>query len=229
MNFLIELRKRVLHCVLLLMGIFLVLAYFANPLYSFLAKPILKFLPKDHDLIAINIAAPIFIPYELAWMVSLFLVMPFFLFHLWRFIAPALYQKEKQMIFPLLFLSTVLFFLGIGFAYFMVLPILFKFLTHTVPFGVSISPDMTQYFEFTLKLLFIFGIIFEIPIATVLLIWSGLFSREKLILFRPYFIVGAFVVGMLVGPPDVLSQILLALPMWLLFELGIFLSKFWVR
>lgn len=226
---LIELRKRLLSCVCLLFGVFFALAYFANDLYSLLARPLLKFLPPDHGLIATNVAAPLFIPYELTFVFSFFMIVPFVLYQAWGFIAPALYRKEKRMVWPLLFISTLLFYCGFGFAYFVVLPVLFKLLVHTAPVGVNVSPDMTEYFDFTLKLLLVFGVVFEVPVITVLLIWSGVVRRSQLIKFRPYAIVGAFVIGMLVAPPDVLSQTLLAVPLWLLFEAGIFLSKFWVK
>jgi sec-independent protein translocase protein TatC len=188
--------------------------------------PLLKNLPQGHGLIATNIVAPFFVPFELTFVVSLFISVPFFLYQLWGFIAPALYQHERRLVWPLLFISTLLFYLGIAFAYFVIFPLIFGFLTQTAPRGVIVSPDISQYLDFTLKLFFIFGGIFEVPVATVLLIWSGITTRERLIKFRPYAIVSAFIIGMLLAPPDVLSQTLLAVPLWLLFEVGIFLGKF---
>jgi sec-independent protein translocase protein TatC len=157
-----------------------------------------------------------------------FLGVPVFLYQVWAFIAPALYQHEKHFIWPLLFISTILFYLGIGFAYFVVLPLLLKFFAASTPTGVALMPDMERYLDFTLKLFFSFGTIFEVPILTIILVWTGIVTRERLISLRSYVIVGAFVVGMLLGPPDVLSQTMLAVPLWLLFEVGIVLAAFFV-
>jgi sec-independent protein translocase protein TatC len=228
LQFFIELRRRLLKCVVSLVVIFSALFYFSNTLFTCLALPLLKHLPLGHELIAINIAAPIFAPMELTFFVAFVLSVPIFLYQLWGFVAPALYKHEKRLIWPLLLISTSLFYLGVAFAYFVVLPILFGFIAHTVPKGVSVSPDISQYLDFTLKLFFLFGLVFEIPVVTILLIWSGITTQAQLTKARPYIIVGAFVVGMLFGPPDVLSQTLLALPMWLLFEVGIVLSRFWL-
>jgi sec-independent protein translocase protein TatC len=227
LGFLIELRKRLMFCLLTLTIVFFSLFYFANQLYTCLALPLLKYLPQGHGLIAINIAAPFFAPMELTLFLALCVSIPVFLYQLWKFIAPALYKHEKKFVWPLLCVSTLLFYSGVAFAYFVVLPLLFSFITHTVPSGVNVSPDMTEYLDFTLKLFTVFGVTFEIPIVTLLLIYSGIVSRKQLVKARPYVIVGAFVVGMLLGPPDVLSQTLLALPIWLLFEAGLLLSRFW--
>jgi sec-independent protein translocase protein TatC len=224
---LMELRKRLLHCIFILMIFFAALCGFANHLYTLLARPLLKFLPHDHGLIAVNIVAPIFAPMELTFFVALFLAIPFFLYQVWRFVAPALYQREKRLIWPLLLISTLLFYLGIAFAYFIILPLLFGFIVHTVPQGVNVSPDISEYLDFTLKLFFLLGLTFEIPVITILLIWTGVVTRKQLVKMRPYIIIGAFVLSMLLGPPDVFSQTLLALPMWFLFEAGVFLSRFW--
>jgi sec-independent protein translocase protein TatC len=225
--FLSELRQRLIKSIFVLAFLFFILCYFSNDLYTVLAIPLLKNLPQGHGLIAINIVAPVFAPIELTFFITVFLTMPFFLYQLWGFVAPALYRHEKKLIWPLLFISVLLFYLGIAFAYFIILPILFAFVTHTAPSGVSVSPDMTEYLDFTLKLFFVSGVIFEIPIITILLVWAKVTTREQLIRVRPYIIVSAFILGMLLGPPDVLSQTLLALPMWLLFEAGILLSRFW--
>lgn len=226
LRFLIELRKRLIYSLLALGIIFGVLFYFANELYTLLAQPLLKHLPVGQGLIATNIVAPFFVPFELTFVIALFVTVPVFLYQLWAFIAPALYQHERRWVWPLLLISTLLFYLGVAFAYFVIFPIVFSFLVHTAPRGVLVSPDISQYLDFTLKLFFIFGAIFEVPVATILLIWTGVTTREKLIRMRPYAIVAAFVVGMLLGPPDVLSQTLLAVPLWMLFELGIFVAKF---
>lgn len=225
LRFLIELRRRLIYCLIALSIIFSILFYFANDLYAWLALPLLKFLPHDHGLIATEIAAPFFVPFQLTFVAALFLSVPFFLYQLWSFIAPALYQHERRFVWPLLFISTLLFYLGVAFAYFVIFPVIFSFLTHTAPPGVQVSPDISHYLDFTLKLFFIFGAMFEVPVITILLIWSGITTRKQLIRLRPYVIVSAFVWGMLLGPPDVLSQTLLAIPLWLLFEVGVFLSK----
>jgi len=225
--FLIELRQRLIKCVVVFAALFAVLLYFANSLYTLLALPLLKYLPVGQGVIATNIVSPFFVPFELSFMVSLFLAVPVFLYQLWVFIAPALYQRERYVIWPLLLLSIILFYVGVLFAYFVVFPLLFSFLTHAAPRGVLVYPDMGQYLDFTLKLFFVFGCIFEVPVVTVLLVWTGVTSRKTLIHYRSYAIVGAFILGMLLAPPDVLSQILVAVPLWLLFELGIFLAR-WV-
>ncbi len=224
LRFLIELRKRLIKCLSAFLLIFICLFYFANDLYTLLALPLLKNLPAGHGLIATNIIAPFFVPFELTFIIALFLAVPVFLHQLWAFVAPALYQQEKRLMWSLLFISTALFYLGVAFAYFVILPILFHFLTQTVPHGVFVSPDISQYLDFTLKFFYIFGAIFEVPVVIILLIWTGVTTRTQLIKKRPYAIVGAFIMGMLLAPPDVLSQTLLALPLWLLFEIGIFFS-----
>lgn len=225
-QFLTELRKRLIYCLLVLALIFSILLFFANNIYSVLALPLLKHLPIGQGLIATNITAPFFVPFELTFVASLFLAIPFFLYHLWMFIAPALYKHEKRFIWPLLFVSVLLFYLGVLFAYFVVFPMIFAFLTHTAPHGVIVSPDIGQYLDFTLKLFFIFGLIFEVPVVTCLVVWSGLVKHASLKKFRPYAIVMAFVLGMLLGPPDVFSQILIAVPLWVLYEFGVCLSRF---
>lgn len=229
LRYLIELRKRIINCLFILVVIFSILLYFANDFFALLAVPLLKYLPHDQGLIATNIVSPFFVPFELTLVLSLFLAIPIFLHHLWAFIAPALYNHERRIIWPLLFISTLLFYIGVAFAYFVVFPILFSFLAHSAPSGVQVSPDIAQYLQFTLKLFFIFGVIFEVPVVTILLIWTGVVSREKLIQIRPYAIVAAFVIGMLLSPPDVISQTLLALPLWLLYEAGILLSPLFIR
>ncbi len=229
LHFLIEFRKRLLNCLFAFTVIFFVLLYFANNLYTLLALPLLKHLPHGQGLIATNIVAPFFVPFELTFVISLFLAVPIFLYQLWAFVAPALYQRERRLVWPLLLISTLLFYAGVAFAYWIIFPILFGFFTKSAPQGVIVSPDISQYLDFALKLFFIFGVTFEVPVATILLIWTGVTTRENLIRFRPYAIVSAFVMGMLFAPPDVLSQILLAVPLWLLFEAGIILSRFFVR
>lgn len=228
-HYLAELRKRLIVCLLMLSSIFLVLLYFANDLYRLLAHPLLKQLPEGQGLIATHVTSPFFVPFSLTLMVSVFVTVPLFLYHLWAFVAPALYPHEKRFIWPLLFLSTLLFYVGVLFAYFIILPIILQFLTHSAPTGVAVSPDIQAYLDFTLKLLLIFGGIFEVPIITIILIGTNVISREKCIQMRPYAIVGAFILGMFLAPPDVFSQTLMAIPLWLLFEVGIFLAPYFVR
>lgn len=222
---LIELRSRLMRAMILLMLLFAVLMYYANPLYTILARPLLKYLPSGH-LIATQIVAPFFVPFKLAFVVSMLIGVPFFLYQLWAFIAPALYGHERRMVWPFLLASAFLFYSGLAFAYFVIFPMLFHFLAGVAPEGVQLSPDITEYLDFTTRLLLIFGALFEIPIVMVLLVSANIVSRKKLIAMRSYAIVGAFVVGMLIAPPDVLSQTILAVPIWLLYEFGILLSRF---
>jgi sec-independent protein translocase protein TatC len=160
--------------------------------------------------------------------VSVFMAMPYILYQAWGFIAPGLYQHEKQRVYPLLVSSTLLFYLGALFAYFVVFPLVFGFLANTAPTGVEVQTDISRYLDFVLTLFFAFGLAFEVPVATVVLVWTGVVTPEALRAKRAYIIVGAFVIGMLLTPPDVISQTLLAIPMWLLFEIGVFMSKYFV-
>lgn len=223
-HFLVEIRSRLIYALIVLFVIFSFFAYFANNLYSLLALPLLKFLPHGH-LIATQIVSPFFVPFKLAFLASLIIVMPFFMYQAWAFIAPALYGHERRLLWPFLISSTFLFYSGIAFAYFIVLPALFHFLAQVAPQGVVLSPDISEYLDFTTKLLFIFGCLFEIPIIMVLLVLSGIVTRARFIKMRSYAIVGAFILGMLLAPPDVISQTLLALPIWFLYEAGILFSR----
>ncbi len=227
--YLIELRKRLMHSVIVVGILFLIFSFFAKNLYHILATPILLHLPTDKPLIATGIAAPFLVPFKFALVLAIFIAMPFLLYQLWGFIAPALYKHEKRWVWPLLFISSGLFYLGAAFAYFIVFPLVFKFFIAAAPAGVEVRPDISLYLDFTLKLFFAFGLAFEVPIATLLLIITGATTREKLAKKRPYVIVGAFVVGMLLTPPDVVSQILLAVPIWVLFELGLLMARFRMR
>ncbi|MBX3708305.1 MAG: twin-arginine translocase subunit TatC [Gammaproteobacteria bacterium] len=224
-HFLVELRSRVIYSLVFLLFIFAILLYFANDLYTWLALPLLKFLPQGH-LIATQIVSPFFVPFKLAFLASLLLAVPFFLYQLWSFVAPALYGHERRLIWPFLLTSAFLFYSGIAFAYFVIFPMLFHFLSQVAPDGVMLSPDINEYLDFTTKLLLVFGCLFEIPIIMVLLVSTHVVTRARFIKMRSYAIVGAFIVGMLLAPPDVLSQTLLAVPIWLLYEIGIVLSRF---
>jgi sec-independent protein translocase protein TatC len=218
---LVELRDRLLRSVLAVLIIAALLLPFANDLYHFLSEPLLKHLPESSTMIATEVASPFLTPFKLTLSTAILLAIPFLLYQMWAFIAPGLYESEKRIAFPLLFSSTVLFFLGISFAYFVVFPLVFGFLTQAAPEGVAVMTDISSYLDFVLKLFFAFGFAFEVPIATLLLIRTGISSVESLSEKRPYIIVAAFVIGMLLTPPDVISQTLLAVPVWLLFELGL--------
>lgn len=222
---LIELRDRLLKIVLCVLLVFLALSNYANQIYTYLAGPLLKHMPQNSTMIAIEVASPFFIPFKLALVVAVFICVPFILYQFWAFVAPGLYQRERRMIFPLLIASTFLFYLGVVFAYFVVFPLIFAFLTAAAPTGVAVMTDIGKYLDFVLTLFFAFGVCFEVPIFTIVLVWSGLVSRASLAEKRPYVIVGAFVVGMLLTPPDAISQTLLAVPMWFLFEIGLLFAR----
>jgi sec-independent protein translocase protein TatC len=226
---LLELRDRLLKAVLVVLLLALGLFAFANDLYTLLAEPLLSHLPEGSTMIATEVASPFLTPIKLVLVAAVFLAMPYLLYQLWGFIAPGLYSNEKQMGLPLLASSVILFYTGIAFAYFVVFPLVFGFFTAAAPEGVSVMTDISKYLDFVLKLFFAFGLAFEIPIATVLLVWSGLSSVESLARKRPYVIVGAFVIGMMLTPPDVFSQTFLAIPMWLLFEAGLIACRVFLK
>ena len=216
-----ELRTRLLRCVIAVLLIFACLFYFAQDIYTLVSAPLRAYLPEGASMIATGVASPFLTPFKLTMVVSLFLAMPVILQQIWGFIAPGLYQHEKRIAVPLLTASIALFYAGMAFAYFVVFPIMFGFFASMTPSGVQMMTDIGQYLDFVLTLFFAFGVAFQIPIATILLLWVGIADLAKLRKSRPYVILGCFVVGMLLTPPDVFSQTLLAIPMWLLFELGI--------
>lgn len=222
---LIELRTRILHSIFSVLIIFLPLFYFANDIYTYISKPLRAFLPEGTTMIATEVASPFLTPFKLTLVLSIFIAMPYILHQVWSFIAPGLYSNEKRIALPLLTSSIALFYAGIAFAFYVVFPIIFGFFTSAAPDGVTIMTDINKYLDFVLKLFFAFGLAFEIPIATVLLVWTGATTVENLQRKRPYVIVGCFVFGMLLTPPDIISQILLAIPMWILYEIGILFSK----
>ncbi|WP_445766932.1 twin-arginine translocase subunit TatC [Rheinheimera sp.] len=224
---LVELRNRLLRCVVAVILVFAALAAFAQDIYHQLAKPLMAVLPENSSMIATDVAAPFFAPFKLTFIVAICLAIPYILLQVWQFIAPALYSREKRLMAPLVVSSTLLFYSGIAFAYFIVFPIIFGFFTSVAPEGVTVATDISNYLDFVLKLFFAFGLAFEIPVAILLMVWTGVSNRAALAEKRPYIIVGAFILGMLLTPPDVLSQTLLAVPMWLLFELGLVLSRFY--
>lgn len=223
---LIELRSRILKSLLAVLIVFLPLFYFANPIYVFVSEPLRAFLPEGSSMIATEVASPFLTPFKLALVLAIFLAIPVILHQCWAFVAPGLYSNEKKIALPLLVSSIILFYSGMAFAYYIVFPLVFGFFTSIAPAGVTIMTDINKYLDFVLKLFFAFGLAFEIPIATLLLLWTGATTVESLKHKRPYVIVGCFILGMLLTPPDVISQILLAVPMWLLFELGIFFGQF---
>lgn len=226
---LIELRDRILRVVVIVMVIFLSLVYFANDIYHYLAIPLTSELPEGASMIATGVATPFFTPIKLTMVLSFFIAIPAILYQLWAFIAPGLYKHERKLIAPLVISSALLFYLGMAFSYYVVFPLVFSFFTNTAPEGVTIATDISSYLDFVLKLFFAFGLAFEIPIATLVLCWTGATTPEKLKQKRPYIVVIAFIVGMLLTPPDVISQTLLAIPMLILFELGLLFARFYVR
>jgi len=226
---LLELRTRLLRIVIVVVVLVGALAPFANTLYTLLAGPLLAHLPKGGQMIAIEVGAPFMAPFKLAAVLAVFLAIPYILYQIWGFIAPGLYKHERRMALPLLVTSTALFYLGAAFAYFVVFPVMFKFLSGTVPDGVAMMTDINHYLDFTLSLFIAFGVAFETPVATFLLVWKGAVSIEKLVKMRSYIIVGAFVIGAILSPPDPLSQTMMALPIWLLFELGLWSARLFMR
>ncbi len=204
--------------------LFLCLFWFSDKIYTALAAPLLAHLPNS-QMIAIDVAAPFFIPFKLTLMLCVFLSVPYLLYQIWSFIAPGLYSHEKKLVVPLLVSSTALFYLGVAFAYFVVFPLVFGFFTSVAPEGVTVSTDIGRYLDFVITLFFAFGIAFEVPVATVLVVAVGITTPENLVKIRPYVFVAAFIIGMFLTPPDIISQTLLAIPMWLLYEVGIVFSR----
>jgi sec-independent protein translocase protein TatC len=229
MSHLVELRDRVVRMMLAILVIFLSLFYWANEIYIYLAEPLTKHLPEGSNMIAIDVASPFLTPFKLVLMLSVFLAMPVILHQLWAFVAPGLYKSEKRLAAPLLASSIILFYLGMAFAYYVVFPLVFGFFTSIGPEMVAISTDIGRYLDFVLALFFGFGLAFEVPIATIILVAIGVTTPKKLSEMRPYVIVGAFVLGMILTPPDVISQVLLAVPVWILFEGGVIASAILFR
>ena len=222
---LVELRNRLLWAVGTVVILFICLAPFASDLYEWFAKPVMANLPQGSTMISTEPHGPFFIPFKFAFAVAFALAIPVVLYQVWAFIAPGLYQNEKSIALPLVVSSTLLFYSGILFAYYVVFPIIFKFFSSVAPEGVAVMPDISSYMSFALKLFFAFGVAFEVPVATVLLSKMGVVSTDAMAEKRPYIIVGAFVVGMLMTPPDIFSQVMLAVPVWILFEAGLFFAR----
>ncbi|MDB9751859.1 twin-arginine translocase subunit TatC [Gammaproteobacteria bacterium] len=224
---LIELRVCALRSIICVFVILVILLPFSNQIYAYIATPLIDELPKGSHMIATEVASPFFAPFKLTLFCAIFITVPYILYQAWSFISPGLYKNEKQFTVPLLISSSLLFYIGVAFAYYVVFPLLFSFLTVSAPKGVQVMTDINHYLNFVIKLFFAFGLSFEIPVATFLLVRTGFISVEKLAANRPYIIVSAFFIGMLLTPPDIISQILLAVPIWLLFEIGLIISHYY--
>jgi sec-independent protein translocase protein TatC len=224
LSHLVELRSRLLKISAAIVVVFVALLPFSRKIFSLVSEPLREVLP-GNAMIAIAVASPLLTPFKLTFFAALFIAMPIVLYQVWAFVAPGLYRKEKRFAIPLLASSILLFYLGIAFAYFVVFPLMFGFFTSVAPEGVEVQTDIAQFLDFVTTIVFAFGLAFEVPIATVLIVWTGLVSIEKLTRARPYVFLGAFVVGMFLTPPDVFSQTLLAVPVYILYELGIVMSR----
>ena len=225
---LLELRRRLLNWAATFLLFFFCLFPFQNRVFEWVARPLLQKLPEGSSMIATGVTSPFMTPMKLVMVLALFLSVPVFLYHLWRFVSPALYKSEQRMFMPLLLSSVVLFYAGVAFAYFVLFPVAFAFLTGAAPAGVRVMTDINAYLDFVLTIFFAFGVAFEVPVAIVLMVWAGFTSPGRLKKVRPYALLGAFVVGFLLAPPDVVSMTLMALPVYLLYELGIFMARIMV-
>jgi sec-independent protein translocase protein TatC len=225
MAHLIEFRDRILRAIASVALIFIGLFSFSNELYLYVSEPLRQYLPESSTMIATDVTSPFLTPFKLTLVLSLFAAMPYVLYQVWAFVAPGLYKREKKIVIPLFCSSVILFYAGMAFAYYVVFPLVFMFFTSVGPEGVAIMTDIRSYLDFVLKLFFAFGISFEIPIAVVILSWMGVVDPDSLAKKRPYVFILCFVFGMLLTPPDILSQTLLAIPMWLLFEIGIVFGR----
>lgn len=225
---LVELRTRLLNSVVALLVIFICLFPWASDLYAVLAHPLLAKLPKGGQMIATDVTTPFFVPLKVAMMTAFLIALPYILYQIWRFVAPGLYAHEKRLVVPLIVASTLLFFCGMSFAYFAVFPVVFGFITAAAPLGVAVMTDIDKYLSFVLSMFVAFGITFQVPVVVILLVRMGVVSIEKLREIRPYVVVGAFVLGAIFTPPDVVSQFMLAMPLWLLYEAGIVVAG-WMK
>ncbi len=224
LSHLIELRDRLLRCVISFLIVFVCLFPWARDIYTVLAEPLLSALPVGGQMIATEVVSPFFVPIKVTMLAALVLVLPYLLYQFWAFVAPGLYTKEKNLVFPLIVTSTLLFLVGMAFAFYVVFPVVFHFITSIAPDGVAVMTDIQKYLDFVITLFIAFGLTFEVPIAVVILTRAGILTVQKLKDGRPYVIVGAFVIGAIFTPPDVISQILLAIPLWFLYEAGILVS-----
>jgi len=226
---LIELRTRLLNSAVAVLLVFICLFPFARKLYALLAHPLLAKLPAGGQMIATDVTTPFFVPLKVAMMAAFLISLPYVLYQLWRFVAPGLYSHEKRMVWPLIVSSTLLFFCGMAFAYFIVFPVVFGFITTNAPQGVAVMTDIEKYLSFVMTMFVAFGVTFQVPVAVVVLVNMGVVSTAKLKEARPYVIVGAFVIGAIFTPPDVVSQFMLATPLWLLYEIGILVARWTVK
>ena len=222
---LLELRSRLIRVIICLGILFVVGIPFASEIYGFVASPLLTILPEGSSMIATQVTSPFMAPIKLVLFAALLITMPYLFYEVWMFMSPGLYKNEKTFVMPLMITTIILFTAGIAFAYFIVCPIIFKFFIASAPNSIQVMTDISQYLNFIIKLVFAFGIAFEIPVATFLLIKSGIVKKDSLIKSRPYLIILFFVIGMLLTPPDIFSQLFLAIPMWVLFELGLLVSR----
>lgn len=229
LSHLMELRDRLLRSLIAVGIVFVALFPWARDLYTLLAEPLLHKLPKGGQMIATEVTTPFFVPMKVAMVAAFLIALPYILYQLWAFVAPGLYAHEKRLVAPLVIASTVLFFCGMAFAYFLVFPVVFGFITRVAPEGVAVMTDINKYLDFVLTLFIAFGVTFEVPVAVILLVRMGVVSVAKLKEARPYVVVGAFVVGAIFTPPDVVSQTMLAVPLWLLYEAGVLFAQFLSR
>jgi sec-independent protein translocase protein TatC len=229
MSHLVELRDRLLRCVVVLLIVFVCLFPWARDLYGFLAQPMLASLPQGGQLIATEVTAPFFVPVKVTMMAAFIIALPWILYQVWAFVAPGLYAHEKRLVAPLVATSTLLFICGMAFAYYLVFPVVFHFMVSVAPEGVAVMTDIGKYLDFVLTLFLAFGVTFEVPVAVVILVKMGLITVAKLKEIRPYVVVGAFVIGAIFTPPDVVSQVMLAVPLWILYEIGILVSQWLVK
>jgi len=227
LSHLLELRTRLVRSLIVVLVAFLCIYPFYDTLFTIVSEPLRAVLPGG-ELMAIKVAGPFLIPMKLSLVAAIFIAIPYLLFQIWSFVAPGLYRHERKLVWPLMISSTLLFYLGAAFAYFVVLPLVYSFFAGVTPLGVNYQPDIGEYLDFVLTMLLVFGIAFEVPVATLLLIRTGATTRQALAAKRPYVIVAAFAVGMVLTPPDIISQVMLAIPVWMLFELGLILSR-WYR
>lgn len=225
---LVELRSRLLNAAAAMLLAFICLFPWASDLYTLLAQPLLAKLPEGGQMIATDVTTPFFVPLKVAMMAAFLIALPYVLYQGWRFVAPGLYAHEKRLVLPLIFASTLLFFCGMAFAYFAVFPVVFGFIAASAPQGVAVMTDIDKYLGFVLGMFMAFGVTFQVPVAVVVLVRMGMVSVEKLREIRSYVIVGAFVIGAIFTPPDVVSQFMLAIPLWLLYEAGIVVAK-WLK
>ena len=222
---LVELRDRLLRAVLAVLLIFVAMVPFSERLFTMVARPLMGQLPEGTSMVAIGVASPFLTPFKLTFFLALFVAMPVVIYQIWAFVAPGLYRRERRLGVPLLISSIALFYMGVAFAYYVVFPLMFAFFTAVAPQGVTVSTDIGMYLDFVLTLFFAFGIAFEVPIATVLLVWTGFTTVERLRSYRAYVFLGCFVIGMVLTPPDIISQTLLAVPVYILYEVGLIMAQ----